>query len=236
MRALILAGGKGSRLRPFTFTIPKPLVPIGELPIIEILIRQLAAGGFERITISVGHLSGLIEAFCGDGSRFGASIDYLREDAPLGTVGCLSLMGGMTEDRLLLVNGDTLTDCDMASLHRDHDPGDAITIAANRRIVDVDFGVLDSDEAGLLVDYREKPTLSYQVSMGINVVSAWAIRRFVPPATRMDLPALVAAVMAAGERVRVAAPEAFWLDLGRMEDLEEGGRVFEADPSRFLPE
>lgn len=236
MRALILAGGKGSRLRPFTFTIPKPLVPIGELPILEILIRQLKGQGFARITLSVGHLAGLIRAFCGDGSQWNIPLDYVYEDEPLGTIGCLALLDDLDgADRLLVVNGDTLTDMSMAAAYAAHDGGDAITICSNRRSVGIDFGVLETDAGGYLASYTEKPTLHYQVSMGVNVVSTWAISEYIPRGRPLDLPGLVGKLMAAGRRVRVREVEAYWLDLGRMQDLEEGERVFRTNPQRFLP-
>jgi NDP-sugar pyrophosphorylase family protein len=235
MRAVILAGGKGSRLRPFTFTIPKPLVPIGEMSILEILIRQLKGQGFARITLSVGHLAGLIRAFCGDGSQWGIPIDYLYEDEPLGTIGCLALLDDLQDaDRLLVVNGDTLTDMSFAEAYAAHDGGDAITLCANRRSVGIDFGVLETD-GGYLASYTEKPTLYYRVSMGVNVVSTWAIREFIPRGQPLDLPGLVGKLMAAGQRVRVREVDAYWLDLGRMQDLEEGEKVFRANPERFLP-
>ena len=237
MRALILAGGKGSRLRPFTFTIPKPLVPIGEMPVLEILIRQLKGQGFERITISVGHLAGLIRAFCGDGSQWGIPIDYVYEDRPLGTIGCLALLEDLRgADRMLVINGDTLTDMSLAEAYAAHDGADAITICANRRSVGIDFGVLETDGAGYLSTYTEKPTLHYRVSMGVNVVSAWAVGAYISRGEPLDLPGLVEKLLAAGQRVRVREVEAYWLDLGRMQDLEEGERVFRANPQRFLPE
>ena len=141
MHAVILAGGKGTRLRPFTLAIPKPLVPIGEIPIIELLIRQLQAQGFARITISVGHMAALIRTFCGDGSQWGIPIDYAVEDEPLGTVGGLGIIEGFDDDRVLVVNGDTLTDLDFAAAYHAHNQADAATICANRRAVDIDFGV-----------------------------------------------------------------------------------------------
>jgi NDP-sugar pyrophosphorylase family protein len=237
VRALILAGGKGSRLRPFTFTIPKPLVPIGDLPVLEILIRQLKGQGFERITISVGHLAGLIRAFCGDGSQWGIPIDYVYEDQPLGTIGCLALLDDLGgADRILVINGDTLTDMSLAEAYAAHDGTDAITICANRRSVGIDFGVLETDGEGYLSTYTEKPTLHYRVSMGVNVVSIWAIGRYISRGERLDLPGLVEKLLAAGQGVRVREVEAYWLDLGRMQDLEEGERVFRANPQRFLPE
>ena len=235
-RAVILAGGKGSRLRPYTVTIPKPLVPIGDVPILEVLIRQLHHQGFDRITVSVGHLASLIRAFCGNGERWGVPIDYLFEERALGTIGCLGMLPDLgPEDRVLVVNGDTLTDLDMAAVHAAHDLGDAITLCASQRAVEVEFGVLEVDE-GYLTSYTEKPTLTYRVSMGINVLSGWAVARYVPADEPLDAPQLVARLLAAGERVRVVDTEAYWLDLGRMGDLETGAEVFAASPRRFLPE
>jgi NDP-sugar pyrophosphorylase family protein len=235
MRAVILAGGVGSRLRPFTVVVPKPLVPIGDMPILELLIRQLRGQGFDRITLSVGHLSSLIEAFCGDGSPFGVPIDYIREQEPLGTAGFLSLLDDLEDDRLLVLNGDILTDLDMGAVVSGHDPADGATICAKRRYVDVEFGVVEADEHGLLASYTEKPQLAYDVSMGINVLSTWAIDEFARGRGRLDMPDLVRAVHAAGHRVRVVHVDALWLDMGSMDDLESAVEVFRADPERFLP-
>lgn len=235
-RAVILAGGKGSRLRPFTVTIPKPLVPIGDVPILEVLIRQLRHQGFERVTVSVGHLASLIRAFCGHGERWGVDLDYLFEERALGTIGCLGLLEDLGPDeRVLVVNGDTLTDLDMARVHDAHAERDAITVCASRRAVDVQFGVLETD-GDYLASYTEKPTLSYRVSMGINVLSGWAVARHVPRGEPLDTPQLVERLLGAGERVRVVDTDAYWLDLGRLEDLETGTAAFAADPRRFLPE
>ena len=235
MRAVILAGGRGSRLRPFTVVIPKPLVPIGEMPVLEILIRQLTAQGFDWITLSVGYLSTLIEAYCGDGSRWDVRLDYVREDEPLGTAGFLGLLDDLAEDRLLVVNGDTLTDLNMAQVYREHDPGDAATICANRRSATIEFGVLDTDASGRLLSYTEKPTMSYEVSMGVNVLSADTIGTFVEPRVSLEMPDLLRRIQDADGIVRVRHTDAYWLDLGRMSDLEIAVETFAADPSRFLP-
>ena len=235
MRAFVLAGGRGSRLAPFTTVIPKPLVPVGDMPIIEILIRQLAGQGFDRLTISLGYLAPLIESFCGDGSRWGIAIDYVREDEPLGTAGALSLLRDLEEDRVLVINGDILTDLDLGAVTRDHDVGDAATIAANQRSVSIEFGVLRQGSDGCLVEYDEKPQLSYEVSMGVNVISAWALDRFVVPSQRLDMPDLLRSLIAEGHVVRVRSTTSYWLDMGRMADLETATEMFTADPTRFLP-
>jgi NDP-sugar pyrophosphorylase family protein len=235
MRAVILAGGRGSRLTPYTAVIPKPLVPIGEIPILELLIRQLEAQGFQRITLSVGYLSSLIEAYCGDGSRWGIALDYLREAEPLGTAGFLGLLDDLEEDRLLVVNGDTLTDLDMGRAYRDHDPSDGATICSSRRSLSIEFGVLETDESGRLVSYSEKPEVTYDVSMGVNILSAWAIKAHVTPEARLDMPELLGRIQHGGGVVRVHGTDAYWLDMGRVSDLESALETFAADPARFLP-
>lgn len=235
MRAFVLAGGRGSRLHPFTTVIPKPLVPVGEMPILEILLRQLRAQGFGRVTISVGYLASLIESYCGDGSRWGLRIDYVREDEPLGTAGALSLLTDLHDDRILVTNGDILTDLELGLVTREHDPVEGATICANRRTVSVDFGIVHQDADGCLSSYEEKPTLSYEVSMGVNVLSTWAVHEYVTPGQRLDMPDLMRRIVGGGHAVRIRSTQAYWLDMGRMADLETATEVFSADPTRFLP-
>ena len=234
MRAIILAGGKGTRLLPFTLAIPKPLVPIGDLPILEILIRQLKHQGFDRITLSVGYLATLIQAFCGAGQRWDIPIDYLFEEEPLGTIGCLGIVDDLEEDRVIVINGDTLTDLPMTEAYSTHSTGDAITIWARDRSVEVEFGVLET-QSGYLTAYVEKPTMSYLCSIGVSTISSWAVNKYVRRGERLDMPDFVARLLEAGETVRVRQTSAYWLDLGRMSDLEEGQRIIQADPDRFLP-
>jgi NDP-sugar pyrophosphorylase family protein len=234
VRAFVLAGGRGSRLAPFTTVIPKPLVPVGDMPIVEILIRQLAGQGFDRVTISLGYLAPLIESFCGDGSRWGVTIDYVREDEPLGTAGALSLLGDLQDDRILVTNGDILTDLDLGAVARDHDVADAATIAANQRSVSIDFGVLRKNSEGYLAEYDEKPKLAYEVSMGVNVLSAWVLKKYLVPGQRIDMPDLMRALVVDGHAVRIRSTDAYWLDMGRMADLETATEVFTSEPGRFL--
>jgi NDP-sugar pyrophosphorylase family protein len=215
--------------------IPKPLVPIGEMPIIELLIRQLRAQGFERITLSVGYLATLIEAYCGDGSRWGVAVEYLHEAEPLGTAGCLGLIDRIDEDRILVVNGDTMTDLDMGAVLREHDSRHAATICTNLRTVSLGFGIVHADPEGDLAAYEEKPELRYEVSMGVNVLSTWAIERFIERGVRLDMPELLLNMKRNSETVRIRRTDAYWLDMGRMADLEAAVEAFERDPSRFLP-
>ena len=150
MMAIILAGGKGTRLKPFTISIPKPLLPLGDLPILEIVIRQLAAAGCSRVVLTLGHLAHLFTAFIGDGSRWGIRIEHLIEDEPLGTAGCLRLISGL-EDDFIVMNGDLLTTLDYRKLLDDHIVRDNwATIATTNRHVDIGYGVIEADPTGSL--------------------------------------------------------------------------------------
>lgn len=236
-RAIILAGGLGQRLRPYTTVLPKPLMPVGDQPILEIVIRQLHRAGFDRITIATGHLAELIEAFFRDGSAYGVEIDYFREEEPLGTVGALALIGGLDDD-FLVMNGDVLTDMDYAALLQRHRDGDAVaTIATKTREIQVSLGVVvfDRDDPTRLADYVEKPRMEYAASMGVYCFSP-SVLTFIEPGTRLDFPDLILQLLAAGEQVRASPSEDFWLDIGRPEDYEQAQDEFERLRDRFLPE
>ena len=175
--AVLLAGGKGTRLRPYTTSLPKPLVPLGEQSIVEIVLRQLAARGFARATLAIGHLGHLIEAVVGDGSQWGISVDYVTEDEPLGTMGPVVANLDRFPDQFLVMNGDVLTDLDYAAVLEHHvRQAPALTIATYRRRVPIDFGVLETDE-DRVVAFREKPTLDYTVSMGVYGISRSTLGR-----------------------------------------------------------
>jgi NDP-mannose synthase len=224
MRAVILAGGKGTRLGPFTTILPKPLLPIGERAILELLVEQLRVHGFSRLTLAVGYLSHLIEAVMGDGSAYGVCIDYRREDEPLGTAGALAGVRALDEPFLVL-NGDVITTLDFAELVAVHIAGDcALTIATQLRRATIDFGVLQlEDGAGPLqyvTGYIEKPSSEYTVSMGVYVISP-RLLHLIRPGTYLDFPDLVLKALAAGERVASYRYDGLWLDIGRQEDYEQ---------------
>ena len=182
-RAVILAGGMGTRLRPYTTVIPKPLMPVGDRPVLDIVVRQLKRDGFERITVATGHLAELIEAFFKNGEAYDVPIDYFREHEPLGTVGALALIDDLDED-FLVMNGDVLTDIDYAGLLKRHADSDAVaTIATKQRDVQISLGVLRFGEDGdptRLTGYDEKPKIHYEASMGVYCFSPKVLEHIEP--------------------------------------------------------
>lgn len=234
MRAVILAGGKGTRLAPYTVAFPKPLMPLGDTPILEIVVRQLKHYGFTRLTFAVGHLAELIQAFFGDGSRYGLTIDYSREEEPLGTAGPLKRIPDLDDD-FLVMNGDLLTDLDYGELMRRHrEQGNDATIGVYAKKVKIDLGVLDRDEEGRVVGYHEKPTLQYEVSMGV-----YAFRREILPLIPdgyFDFPDLVLELIRRSRPIRGFAFHGQWLDIGRQEDYAAAIEAFERERGKFLPD
>ncbi len=232
-RAVVLAGGRGTRLAPYTTILPKPLMPVGERPILEILLRQLGAAGLDDITLAVGQLAHLVRAVAGDGSAFGVSIRYHDEDRALGTAGPLASIPDLGATFLML-NGDVLTTLDLRALVRAHqEAGNELTIATHRRTVRVDYGVLHTDGvAGAterVVHFEEKPELGYTVSMGIYVFEPAAIG-YLTPGEYLDLPDLVLALLSRGAAVGSYPFDGYWLDIGREEDF----RRAQADAERVL--
>jgi NDP-sugar pyrophosphorylase family protein len=221
MKAVILAGGKGTRLRPYTTVFPKPLMPIGDKPILEIIIRQLKAQGFEEVLILVGYLGELITAFFGDGKKFGVNIRYYKEEQPLGTVGGLSLIRSEVDDVFLMINGDTLTTLnfsDFLDYHKSN--GATATIALNRRQVKIDFGVVEVETITKRIKgYNEKPTLDNLVSMGVNAFNAEVMDR-IEPDKYLDFPNLIHSLIDCGKTVKAYIFDGYWLDIGRPDDYE----------------
>lgn len=237
-RAVILAGGLGTRLRPYTVVLPKPLMPVGDRPVLDIVVRQLRTREFDQITIATGYLAELIEAFFRDGEQYGIPIDYFREHEPLGTVGALGLIEGL-DDPFLVMNGDILTDLDYAQLLADHERSDAIaTIATRTTKVQISLGVLDfndPDDPTVLTNYFEKPNIEYESSMGVYCFSP-RVRDFIAPGERLDFPDLMLRLVSEGETVRAWRSNAFWLDIGRPEDYEQAQDDIEALQDRLIPE
>ncbi len=237
-RAVVLAGGKGTRLRPYTTVLPKPLMPVGDRPILDIVVRQLKAAGFERITMATGYLAELIEVFFRNGENYGIPIDYFREQEPLGTVGALAMIEGLSESDLLVMNGDVLTDIDYAKLLEDHvASGAAATIATKTRDVRIQLGVLvfgDPEDRTKLTGYMEKPKVRYEASMGIYCFSPRALAHIERGET-LDFPALITRLVDAGETVRAFKSDDYWLDIGRHDDYEAALDEFEEVKSRLLP-
>ena len=238
MQAIVLAGGRGTRLRPFTHVFPKPLMPLGvdnPMPILEVVLRQLARNGFEDVTIITGYLSEYLESFCGDGRRFGVRVRYRREVEPLGTAGGLVLVDRPREP-VLVLNGDILTTLDLAAFYDDHRAHDAsATIAAFPREVKIDFGVLDFEgrDPAVLSGYREKPTFAFEVSMGLYILEpvAWDELR---PGEAIGMPDLLERLRTGGRAVRAFRQPCEWLDIGRVDDYEAANQIFQSRREAFL--
>jgi NDP-sugar pyrophosphorylase family protein len=237
-RAIVLAGGLGMRLRPYTSVLPKPLMPVGDRPVLDIVVRQLRRDGFDRVTIATGYLAELIEAFLGQGERYGVDVDYYREGEPLGTVGALALIDGLGDGDFLVMNGDVLTDLDYGALLERHRQSGAIaTIATTRKTVQISLGVLRFDDASdetRLTGYDEKPTIDYDASMGIYCFSPRVLEHL-NPGERLDFPDLVLRLVAAGQVVRAWYSDDFWLDIGRVEDYEEAMDHLDTIRERLIP-
>ena len=237
-RAVVLAGGKGTRLRPYTTVLPKPLMPVGDRPILDIVVRQLKAAGFERITISTGYLAELIEVFFRDGDKYGIPVDYFREEEPLGTVGALAMIKDLDKGDFLVMNGDVLTDIDYAALLREHTAsGAAATIATTSRDVRIELGVLvfgDAEDRSRLTGYMEKPKVRYEASMGVYCFAPRALEH-IEKGKSLDFPNLITKLVDAGETVRAWRIDAYWLDIGRHDDYEAAQDEFEEIRARLIP-
>jgi NDP-sugar pyrophosphorylase family protein len=234
MRAIILAGGKGTRLAPYTTVLPKPLMPIGDMPILEIVIRQLQNKGFNDITLATGHLAELLMAYCGDGSKFNVTIDYSHEEQPLGTAGPIALVPDL-DGTFLVMNGDLLTTIDYQAMLKYHRGRNALaTVACYERDVKIDLGVIEVGADNWVADYIEKPTYHYSVSMGIYLFEP-EILKYIPKNAHLDLPELVIKVMQDGKKVNVFNFEGYWLDIGRHDDYERAIEEFSMHREDFLP-
>ena len=237
MKAIILAGGRGTRLAPYTTILPKPLMPIGEYPIIEILVRQLIAQGITDLTLTVGYLAELIRAYFHNRPSLTEKLklSYVTEETPTGTAGSLALVPGLTET-FLVMNGDILTTLNFRELIRYHrDQEAALTIAVQKKHVKIDLGVIVASGNGSIVDYQEKPELDYLVSMGVYVYEPRVLEQ-IKKNSYLDFPDLVLKLIHIGERVVGYQSQDIWLDIGRHEDYQQAVKEFESRRNAFLTE
>lgn len=235
MQAVILAGGKGTRLKPYTTILPKPLLPMGDIPILEVVIRQLKRDGFTEIIMAVGYLGSLIETYLGDGSLWGIKIRYSYEKEPLGTAGPLALIKDL-DPPFLVMNGDILTNLDYQEFMSYHQQNDsAVTISTYSKAVEISLGIIETSNDHTITNYIEKPTLNYQVSMGIYGFSESAVK-YIKEGEYLDFPTLINSLLEHDESVTSYPFEGIWLDIGRKEDYENAVEMFEDVRNEFLPE
>ncbi len=223
-KAVILAGGKGTRLQPYTLVLPKPLMPVGDLPVIEILLKWLRRNGVGRITITVGPLGHLIRALCGDGSQWDMRIRYSVEPEPLGTIGPLLLLRKQVTETFLVLNGDLITNLDLRAFVASHrQSGGMVTVAVTEKSVKVDLGVIETQE-GRITGFREKPTMKFQVSMGIYCMEP-AILDLIPRGVPFGFDNLMLTMLERGLPVHVYEHQGIWMDIGRPEDYVQAQEV-----------
>ena len=219
-RAIILAGGKGTRLKPYTMALPKPLVPINETPILEIIIKQLINNGFNHITITVSHMAEIIQAFFNNGSKWGIKIDYSLEEKPLSTMGPLSLINNLPEN-FLIMNGDVLSDIHFSALMEKHiDSNSIFTVSSYKREQKCDYGVLEVGTNNRLVGFKEKPVVEYDVSMGIYIANK-KILDYIPFNQAYGFDQLMLDLIEDKNPATVIRHSGYWLDIGRPEDYEQ---------------
>ena len=239
MKAVVLTGGKGTRLRPYTFVLPKPLMPVNKFPVLELVIRQLAHNGFDHIILSTGYMSEMIMHFCGNGERFGVQIEYSRETKPLGTAGSLSLLKKKLDDTFLLTNGDILVGMNFADFLRHHRKNHAlITLGLSKRKYDIQFGVVELDEKASVCSYSEKPSQEYVVSTGMNLMEPEVLGK-IKPNERLDMPDLVTQLIKDGDKVQGFVSDGSWLHLSRLDDFERANEnwksiIKELEIDRYL--
>ena len=229
-----MAGGKGSRLYPYSAVLPKPLMPIGDVPVLEVLLRQLGRAGVTEAYLAVNHLRHLIEAFFGDGTRIGVKLNYSVEDRPLGTAGPIAAVLDRLGDDFVMTNGDLLTTMDIGEMIRFHRNRRAVaTVGVYPREVKIDFGLIEVDADMRMTAYREKPSYPHLVSMGIYVLNAAQLRNLIERDTYLDMPDLLQRLMVTGE-VHCFLSDCFWLDIGRPDDFARAQELYEKDPQAFL--
>lgn len=233
-RAIILAGGKGARLRPYTVVLPKPLMPVGDYPVLEIIIRQLAFHGFDHVTLTVNHQAEIIRAFFGDGSKWNIKIDYSFEEKPLSTMGPLRLIPDLPDD-FLIMNGDVITDLDFNWFYNFHkENGRIFSISAYSRTDISEYGVLKLSENNTLTGFIEKPKYDYTVSMGIYMAKR-KILDFIPPDIAFGFDNLMLDLLSKKQEVIIHRHDGYWLDIGRPDDYAKAVEDLELMKEKLMP-
>jgi len=224
-RAVILCGGKGTRLKPYTVALPKPLMPIGDYPIIEVIIRQLKSFGFNRITLAVNHQADIFKAFFGNGDKWNIKIDYVLEQKPLGTMGPLTLIDDL-DDSFLVMNGDILSDIDFGAFFELHVKSNAIfSISSFKRQQLIDFGVLEKSNKNYLTGIKEKPEFNFEVSMGVYMVNKEVVEQ-IPSNSFFGFDSLMLKLIEKKHTVELFEHKGYWLDIGRPDDYMIATDVF----------
>lgn len=234
-QAVIMAGGKGTRLHPYSALFPKPLMPLGDMPILELLLRRMKAAGVCDVIIAVNHLRHLIEVYFGDGSDLGLNIHYSEEDKPLGTAGALGNMLPLLDESFFVTNGDLLTTMDLRRMAMSHvaERADA-SVGIYERENKIDFGLIEFDDENRLRAYREKPTSKYYVSMGVYILQREAVRPHVSDVDYLDMPNLLLKIKGNDGNVVCHRDNCVWLDIGRPDDFALAQKMFEEDREAFL--
>jgi NDP-sugar pyrophosphorylase family protein len=227
MQAVILAGGKGTRLLPFTKVFPKPLVPLGDKPILDTILRQLKHFGFTRVTLAVGHKAEMIQTYVRNGEQYGIEIDYTFEEEPLGTVGPLAQIKDV-EQSFLVMNGDLITNLDYSDLLAFHKQQRAVaTIGTYQKNYKIDLGIIQNGDGYSIIDYIEKPTSTFKVSMGIYVFEN-KVLNYIEPGKYLDFPELVKRLIMNRQKVISYPFDGYWLDIGNHSDYEKALEEYES--------
>ncbi len=236
-QAVIMAGGKGARLQPYTALFPKPLMPLGDMPILELLLRRMKRAGVTDVILAVNHLGHLIEAFFGDGSDLGLHISYTNEIKPLGTAGALGNIIDDLDETFLVANGDLLTTMSLEAMAQQHlETQCDASIGIFERENKIDFGLIEFDSENRLSAYREKPTSMYYVSMGIYILQREAVRHCIIKDEYLDMPSLLLKMRAGDADVRCYHDDCMWLDIGRPDDFALAQKLFAQNRELFLGE
>lgn len=234
MKAVIQAGGKGTRLRPYTLVLPKPMMPVGDSPVIETLLKWLRKNSVRQAYVTTGHLGKLIKTYCGDGSQWDLEIVYSEEPEPMGTVGALTLLKDQLDERFIMLNGDLITDLSLRQLIASHErSGAAVTVATTKREVKIDLGVLDTDDENTLVSFREKPIYDFSVSMGLYVMEP-SVLDYIPTGVPFGFDDLMAEMLSQKQKINTYEHKGLWMDIGRVEDFMKAQEMFQDEATSML--